>query len=98
MAHGFLKEGETYTTIDAPGATYTFAYGLNNSGTIAGTWLNLSYWAEGFVRTSDGTFTVVDFPGALETFINGVNDWGDISGQWADPKTGFWTAFVAFKQ
>jgi len=98
VAHGFLKEGETYTTIDVPGATSTYAYGLNNSGTIAGTWLNLSYWAEGFVRTSGGVVTVVDFPGALETFINGVNDWGDLCGQWADPKTGFWTAFVAFKQ
>jgi hypothetical protein len=47
---------------------------------------------------SDGTVTVVDFPGALETEIGGIDDRGDICGFWVDPKTGFWTAFVAFKQ
>jgi len=98
VAHGFLKEGESYTTIDVPGATSTYAYSINNSGTLAGLWFNLSGWAEGFVRTSDGVFTVVDFPGSLETSLGGVNDRGDICGQWVDPKTGFWTAFVAFKQ
>jgi hypothetical protein len=98
VAHGFVKEGATYTTIDVPGATGTYAYGNNNSGAIVGVWQNLSGWNEGFVRTSGGTVTVVDFPGALETEIGGINDRGDICGLWVDPNTGFWTGFVGFKK
>lgn len=96
--HGFLKEGETYTTIDPPDSTYTYALGINNSGIIAGYFGNLFGGSEGFVRTSDGVFTVVDFPGALETQIDGINDRGDICGVWVDPNTGQWTPFVAYKQ
>ena len=95
--HGFLKEGETYTTFDPPDSTYTFAAGINNSGTIVGEWGNLSGWQEGFVRTSDGVFTVVDVPGSFETQIVGINDRGDICGESVDPKTGQWTPFVGFK-
>jgi len=98
VAHGFIKEGETYTSLDVPGAMYTYSYGLNNSGAAVGWFGNLSGWAEGFVRTSDGVFTVVDFPGALETEIGGINERGDICGTWVDPNTGFWTAFVGIKQ
>ncbi len=97
LEHGFLKDGETYTTIDV-GAIYTVAYGINNHGTIVGYWGNLSGWNEGFVRTSDGTVTVVDFPGALETQVGNINDRGDICGLWVDPKTGVWTPFVGFKK
>jgi uncharacterized membrane protein len=96
--HGFLKEGETYTTIDPPNTTWTYAEAVNNSGTIAGSWNNLSGWSEGFVRTSDGVFTVVDVPGGLETLIVGINDRGDICGMWVNPKTGNWTPFVGLKQ
>ena len=97
VSHGFLKEGETYTTIDVPGATGTFPFNINNSGTIVGQWANLSGWAEGFVRTSDGVSTVVDVPGGLESVIGGIDDRGDICGYWVDPKTGVWTAFVGLK-
>jgi len=96
--HGFLKQGETYTAIDVPGATDTFPLGINNSGTVVGQFANLSGMPEGFFRTSDGVFTVVDFPGALGTEIGNINDRGDICGYWVDPKTGVWTAFVGFKR
>lgn len=86
VEHGFLKDGETYTTIDVPGAMYTVAYGINNRGAIVGYWGNLSGWSEGFVRSSAGTVTVVDFPGALETQIGNINDHGDICGLWVDPR------------
>jgi probable HAF family extracellular repeat protein len=98
MTHGFLKEGETYTTIDPPDSTYTLANSINNSGTIVGAWLGPYGWWGGFVRTSDGVFTVLDVPGALETQIWGINDWGDICGVAVNPITGEWTPFVAFKR
>ena len=94
--HGFLKQGETYTAIDVPGATGTLPLGINNSGTVVGQFANLSDMPEGFVRTSDGVFTVVDYPGALGTEIGNINDRGDICGYWVDPNTGVWTAFVGF--
>ena len=97
-AHGFLKQGETYTTIDVPGATGTYGYGFNNSDTIVGAWLNLSGWNEGFVRKSDGTVTIVNFPGGLATWVFNVNDRGDICGYWVDPKSGLGNPFVGFKQ
>lgn len=96
--HGFLKEDETYTTIDVPGATGTFAYGFNNSGTIVGAWANLSGFYEGFVRKSDGTVTLVNFPGGLATWVFNVNDRGDICGYWVDPKAGLGSPFVGYKQ
>jgi len=97
VVHGYLKDGDTYTTIDVPGGTGTFPYGINNGGTIVGQWSNLSGWSEGFVRTSDGTFTVVNVPGGLESYIGAINGNGDICGSWVDPKTGVWTAFVGYK-
>jgi hypothetical protein len=98
VTRGFLKEGETYTTIDPPDSTLTFANAINNNGTIVGAWVNLSGGWEGFVRTSDGVFTVLNVPGSLETQINGINDRGDICGVAIHPITGEWTPFVAFKQ
>ena len=96
--HGFLKDGETYTTIDVPGATGTYAYGFNNSGTIVGVFVTLYGSGGGFVRTSDGRITVVNFPGGLATWIFNINDREDICGDWVGPKTGLGNPFVGFKQ
>jgi probable HAF family extracellular repeat protein len=98
VTHGFLKEGDNYTTFDPPDSIFTIAYQINNSDVIVGFFVNLAGWDEGFVRTSDGKFDVVNFPGGLETQIGAINDRGDISGYWVDPNTGFWTAFVGYRQ
>src|SRR5260221_1525540 len=34
--NGFLYSGGTYTTVKDPSATFTFPYGINNAGQIAG--------------------------------------------------------------
>jgi hypothetical protein len=34
--HGFLLDQGSYTTLDAPGSTHTFANGINASGQIVG--------------------------------------------------------------
>jgi probable HAF family extracellular repeat protein len=98
VTHGFLKDGQTYATIDPPDSMLTLANAINDSGTIVGAFRNLSGWWEGFVRTSEGAFTVLSVPGSLETQINGINDRGDICGVSVDPNTGQWTPFVAYKQ
>jgi uncharacterized membrane protein len=84
--HSFLKEGETYTTIDAPGASGTQAFGINNSGTIVGQWFDAAGASQGFVFTSSGLFTTVDYPGPELTGLDNINDRGDISGVlWQNP-------------
>jgi probable HAF family extracellular repeat protein len=35
-SHGFLLDQGSYTTLDAPGSTQTFAHGINASGQIVG--------------------------------------------------------------
>ncbi len=82
----------TYTTIDYPGACGTFAYGINNSGQIVGSWsqpgtgispCDPAASSRGYLYT-DGAFTNVDFPGAVSTMAVGINNLGTIVGQWMD--------------
>jgi probable HAF family extracellular repeat protein len=84
VTHGFLKQGKTYTTIDAPEPEVSiFANGINNGGAIVGRWQGDDYAAQGFVLTSGGLFTTVDYPGPELTSLNGINDRGDICGGYA---------------
>lgn len=96
--YGFLKQGETYTAIDAPPSAGTDALGINNSGTIVGEWWDATVYAnQGFVLTSAGLFTTVDYPGPELTALLGINDHGDISGNYV-AKTGDVEAFIALRQ
>jgi uncharacterized membrane protein len=86
--HGFLlsKEG-VLTTLDFPGASETYAYGINESGTVAGCWNLLDSdgnWlaGHGFIW-KDGSFSQVDFPGSFAaTAVSGINARGDLVGNW----------------
>jgi hypothetical protein len=96
--YGFLKQGETYTTIGAPSAGGSDAIGINNGGTIVGEWWDSTVYAnQGFILTSAGLFTTVDYPGPEITALLGINDRGDISGNYV-AKTGDVQAFVGFRQ
>lgn len=92
--HGFLYDGNNFTTIDYTGLSgNTSLKDINDSGKIVG----------GFSREIDGapywndfiydgqTFTSFSFPGTFtgqtETTINGINDAGVVAGgyyNWAD--------------
>jgi probable HAF family extracellular repeat protein len=72
----------TFTTIDDPGATNTWAYGINDTGQIVGTFGN-SPAAHGFV-TDGATFTTIDVPGATRTYATGINNYGQIVGYFDD--------------
>ncbi len=99
VQHGFLKDRDTYTTLDPPGSTNTIALAINNSGVIAGYWINATGGTNGFVRASDGQYTTVNYPGAGGTTIYGINNRGDICGQWYSPRTGnYWAAFVGYRR
>src|SRR5215472_12095707 len=72
--------GGTFTTIEVPGSVATFAFGINRSGLIVGTYLRAGAF-HGFADQS-GTFTTIRVPGASATFAGGVNDHGEIVGSY----------------
>jgi hypothetical protein len=70
VASGFLRtSGGDITTIDLSGggtgyAQGTFAWDINASGEIAGTYIDANYVSHGFLRAPDGTLTTFDVTGA----------------------------------
>ena len=69
---GYLKIAETYTAINFPGAQHTYAFGINDAGTITGTYVAAD-GLHGFIRAG-GTFSAINFPGATQTFVGGINN------------------------
>jgi probable HAF family extracellular repeat protein len=74
------------TTLDFPGASDTYAFGINDSGTVVGYWDLLD--AGGNVLANhgftwkDGSFSEVNFPGSGDTSILGISARGDLVGAW----------------
>jgi hypothetical protein len=85
--HAFyrLKNG-TLTEFGAPGGTETLAGGINNEGTISGSYIDPSYVYHGYVRAADGTFTEFEAPGAngAGTFTTKINRQGWVEGDYSD--------------
>jgi len=86
FTHGFLLNDAGITTLDFPGASDTIAFGINESGTVAGYWDLLDAFGNliayhGFTWRS-GIFSEVDFPGAIDTGVTGINAAGDLVGFW----------------
>jgi probable HAF family extracellular repeat protein len=94
--HGFLDTGGSFTTIDVPGAVFTNAYGINDSGQIVGRFGDATGNFHGFLDT-DGSFTTIDVPGAMMTNAYGINDSGQIVGQYVD-SSGIGHGFLATPQ
>src|SRR3974377_273531 len=91
FTHGFLLRKDELTTLDFPGASDTYAFGINESGTVVryGGLLDSSgnpLVAHGFIWKK-GTFTQFDFPGAGDTYLLGINARGDLVGGWDPPIT-----------
>ena len=81
--------GYTFTTIDFPGAYFTFPKAINSSGQVAGYYtLSFAFSSaydiaqrnlHGFVL-SNGQFTSIDVPGATWTEALAINDAGKVFG------------------
>jgi probable HAF family extracellular repeat protein len=76
----------SFTSIDVPGASFTYAHGINDSGQIVGGFDDATGTAHGFLDTG-GSFTTIDVPGATNTFANGINNSGQIVGSFTDGRT-----------
>lgn len=92
FVHGFfLSKKGVLTTLDFPGANDTYAYGINESGTVVGSWdlccdsMGNLLATHGFTWDG-GNFTQVDYPypppGSGDTSVNGINARGDWVGEW----------------
>jgi hypothetical protein len=81
--HAFLRRsnGTFRAPIIMPGSYHqqTEAYGINNSGTICGTFTGADGAYHGFFLSGD-TYTQYDAPQTTHTFLYGINDAGDFVG------------------
>jgi len=77
-AHGYLKTGDTYTSIDVPGADLTHVIGLNDAGTITGTYRDAA-GIHGFYYSA-GSFGAINFPEVSHTLVLGLNNVGAVVG------------------
>jgi uncharacterized membrane protein len=76
---GHNRPAFVFSSIDVPGATSTFASGLNSRGDIAGNFRDASNKSRGYLL-SDGVLTTFDYPGAVYTDARGINARGEIVG------------------
>jgi uncharacterized membrane protein len=91
--HAFSRRNGGYTTIDVPGAMFTFPYGVNNRGQIAGFTaatlpVGLNSDAHGFELRAGagGPLTPVSVPGAVGgTAVFDINGHGAIVGIYGNP-------------
>jgi hypothetical protein len=87
--HGFYRsvDGTLTFPLDYPNARSTTLYGINDSGTVIGTWEDLSGLSgfnHGLILQFPDLFTSFDVPGATNTYGRGVNNEGEIVGSYID--------------
>jgi hypothetical protein len=87
LAHGFVYNQGTFTTLDDPNALpgYTFGVGINNNGVVSGYYVDPSGHYHGFTE-SNGIYATVNDPNpaAVNTQLFGINDTNQGAGVWAD--------------
>ena len=76
----------TYTQIDVPNSSQTFASASNSYGQMVGTYTDADATLHGFLRFTDGSYLKFDYPGASYTNAQGISDQGVIVGRWTDSK------------
>src|SRR5258708_33649805 len=76
VKHGYLRASDgTFTVFDPPGACYTATLGLNNKGTVVGTYATLTGGncyaniLHLFLPAAGGTFSTFDVPGAARFLL-----------------------------
>jgi probable HAF family extracellular repeat protein len=85
-AHGFLYQAGIFSSIDYPGAKYTYASGINDNNQIVGIYVDTNLHDHGFLYQLAATpaFSSIDYPGAIKTEAHGINDNNQIVGCYED--------------
>lgn len=81
---GFDYKNGQFTTIAVPGALETSAFGINDSGVIAGWYLGTSHPLYNGFTLSNGVYTKISVPGATKTYVMGINKLGQLVGTHED--------------
>jgi hypothetical protein len=81
--HGLVRHGGSSAVVNYPGAPSTWLNGINNLGTIVGSYTASSASVNGF-ELQNGAYTVLQFPGALGTTPYGISDNNVVVGAWND--------------
>jgi len=71
-----------FVSFDVPGASFTYAIDVNNSGVVVGRYADAN-GTHGLVL-NQAVFTSIDFPGAVLTVAQDINDLGQIVGSFQD--------------
>jgi hypothetical protein len=81
--HGFLFDGSTYKTLDAPGAAVTFAVGINSNNLITLQSLNSSGFASSWLLNGTN-YILLNVPGAVASGAHSINNLNEIAFSWTD--------------
>lgn len=66
-SHSLIRAADgTWPTFDPPQAVSSFAYGINDSGAVVGTYRDSNLVRHGYVREPNGAFTTLDDPDAAQ--------------------------------
>jgi probable HAF family extracellular repeat protein len=76
---GFLYEGSSFTSLNVPGASRTWAYGINDVGQIVGAYSEGGTASHGFIF-QNGNYTTLDRPSFASTGFLRINNAGQITG------------------
>lgn len=90
--HGFTYErggiyghrGGTYASVDVPGSGGTAAFGINDAGTVVGSYSDLASSRERAFIYRDGYVTTILPPSAIWSSAWGINNAGDVVGVFLD--------------
>jgi hypothetical protein len=78
--HGYLRTNAgVFTGFDHPGAVYTLAWGLNDAGTVSGSFIDAAGAYRGFVYRQ-GSFSTLRYPAAFLTHAAGINNRDEVVG------------------
>jgi uncharacterized membrane protein len=98
--HAFFRrtDGKIFTFDGTEGAPNTYAYGINQSRQIVGTYWDSNDVFHGFIRNPDGTIITLDAPGAGTLYMEGteayaLNDAGTVTGVYVNDD-GLYHGFV----
>ena len=77
--HGFLLQAGVFTPITFPLATNSNAFGISDTGEIAGSFEDAAGTLHGFIYAG-GAFSIVDVAGARDTFLTRITKEGSVAG------------------
>lgn len=74
-------------SFDGPGASQTYASGINNNGTITGFLGDATGAEHGYLRYLGGDFVTFDAPGSNDITPDSINSNGAVAGSYGDTRT-----------